>query len=119
MERNPGTCLDTNSNFYVLLWEVPDCHDPEPGRGAVRPRPQRRAPTARVPHIKVVVQAVSPGSRKADKLDKMAEYADAGIPDRSRDSDDGPGPRFPWGPAGRLGARPLALQHARSLTSGT
>jgi hypothetical protein len=27
-----------------------------------------------------VVEVVSPGSRKADKLDKMAEYADAGIP---------------------------------------
>jgi Uma2 family endonuclease len=26
------------------------------------------------------VEVVSPGSRKADKLDKMAEYADAGIP---------------------------------------
>jgi hypothetical protein len=23
MERNPGTCLDTNSDFDVLLWEVP------------------------------------------------------------------------------------------------
>ena len=30
--------------------------------------------------MKVVVEVVSPGSRKADKLDKMAEYADAGIP---------------------------------------
>jgi len=28
----------------------------------------------------VIVEVVSPGSRKADKLDKMAEYADAGIP---------------------------------------
>ena len=31
-------------------------------------------------HVKVIVEVVSPGSRKADKLDKMAEYADAGIP---------------------------------------
>ncbi len=23
MERNPGTCLDTSSDFDVLLWEVP------------------------------------------------------------------------------------------------
>jgi hypothetical protein len=31
-------------------------------------------------HLKVVVEVVAPGSRKADNLDKMAEYADAGIP---------------------------------------
>ena len=31
-------------------------------------------------YLKVVVEVVSPGSRKADKLDKTAEYADAGIP---------------------------------------
>ena len=30
--------------------------------------------------VRVVVEVVSPGSRKADKLDKMAAYADAGIP---------------------------------------
>lgn len=30
-------------------------------------------------HVKVIVEVVSPSSRKADKLDKMAEYADAGI----------------------------------------
>ncbi len=30
--------------------------------------------------LKVVVEVVSPGSRQADKLDKMAEYADADIP---------------------------------------
>jgi Uma2 family endonuclease len=30
--------------------------------------------------VKVIVEVVSPSSRKADKLDKMAEYADAGIP---------------------------------------
>ena len=28
----------------------------------------------------MIVEVVSPGSRKADQLDKMAEYADAGIP---------------------------------------
>jgi Uma2 family endonuclease len=38
----------------------------------------RRTACAR--HLKVVVEVVSPGSRKTDRLDKMAEYADAGIP---------------------------------------
>lgn len=23
MERNPGTCLDTSTDFDVLLWEIP------------------------------------------------------------------------------------------------
>src|SRR4051794_6448567 len=54
-------------------------HDPEPGRGAVRLRPQRLAATARVPSESRRGGCL-PWSRKADKLDKMAEYADAGIP---------------------------------------
>jgi hypothetical protein len=43
----------------------------------MRPNDPRPLPAFR---LKVVVEVVSPGSRKADKLDKMAEYADAGIP---------------------------------------
>jgi Uma2 family endonuclease len=79
MERNPVTCLDTSSGFDVLLWEVPSATIRSPDAAllncapnGVRPLPAR--------HLKVVVEVVSPGSRKTDKLDKMAEYADAGIP---------------------------------------
>jgi Uma2 family endonuclease len=79
MERNPGACMDTSSDFDVVLWEVPAATIRSPDAALfdcasndVRPLPASL--------VKVVVEVVSPGSRKADKLDKMAEYADAGIP---------------------------------------
>jgi Uma2 family endonuclease len=79
MERNPGTCLDTSSDFDVLLWEVPAAtiRSPDAALFDCAPNDLRPLPAS---HMKVVVEVVSPGSRKADKLDKMAEYADAGIP---------------------------------------
>lgn len=79
MERNPGTCLDTNSDFDVLLWEVPATTIRSPDAALFDCAPNDVRPLPAV-HLKVVVEVVSPGSRKADKLDKMAEYADAGIP---------------------------------------
>jgi Uma2 family endonuclease len=79
MERNPGTCLDTSSDFDVLLWEVPatTIRSPDAALFDCAPNDARPLPAF---HVKVIVEVVSPGSRKADKLDKMAEYADAGIP---------------------------------------
>jgi len=79
MERNPGTCLDTSNDFDVLLWEVPavTIRSPDAALFDCAPNDVRPLPAF---HLKVVVEVVSPGSRKADKLDKMAEYADAGIP---------------------------------------
>lgn len=79
MQRNPGTCLDTSSDFDVLLWEVPAAtiRSPDAALFDCAPNDLRPLPAF---HLKVVVEVVSPGSRKADKLDKMAEYADAGIP---------------------------------------
>jgi Uma2 family endonuclease len=79
MERNPDTCLDTNSDFDVLLWEVPTAtiRSPDAALFDGVPNDLRPLPAS---HLKVVVEVVSPGSRKADKLDKMAEYAEAGIP---------------------------------------
>ena len=79
MERNPGTCMDTSSDFDVMLWEVPAAtiRSPDAALFDCAPNDVRPLPASLV---KVVVEVVSPGSRKADKLDKMAEYADAGIP---------------------------------------
>jgi Uma2 family endonuclease len=79
MQRNPGTCLDTSGDFDVLLWEVPavTIRSPDAALFDCAPNDARPLPASLV---KVVVEVVSPGSRKADKLDKMAEYADAGIP---------------------------------------
>src|ERR1700752_3582785 len=79
MERNPGTCLDTSSDFDVLLWEVPAATIRSRDAALLDYAPNHLRPLPAF-HMKVVVEVVSPGSRKADKLDKMAEYADAGIP---------------------------------------
>lgn len=38
----------------------------------MRPLPTR--------HVKIVVEVVSPGNAKNDRVEKMAEYASAGIP---------------------------------------
>lgn len=78
MAAEPASCPDTTGDFDVLLWEVPatvrspdaalfDCAPPDE-----RPRLAHR--------VKVIVEVVSPGSRKVDKVDKMAQYAAAGIP---------------------------------------
>jgi Uma2 family endonuclease len=79
IEQNPGTCLDTSGDFDVLLWEIPatTIRSPDAALFNCAPNDERPLPAF---HLKVVVEVVSPGSRKADKLDKMAEYADAGIP---------------------------------------
>lgn len=79
MERNPGTCMDTSSDFDVMLWEVPAAtiRSPDAALFDCAPDDVRPLPASLV---KVIVEVVSPTSRKADKLDKMAEYADAGIP---------------------------------------
>jgi Uma2 family endonuclease len=79
MERNPGTCLDTGSDFDILLWEIPAAtiRSPDAALFDCAPNDVRPLPAF---HLKVVVEVVSSSSRKADKLDKMAEYADAGIP---------------------------------------
>lgn len=79
MERNPGTCLDTSNDFDVLLWEIPAATIRSPDAALFECAPSETRPLP-ASLIRVVVEVVSPGSRKADKLDKMAEYADAGIP---------------------------------------
>jgi Uma2 family endonuclease len=63
----------------VLLWEVPAATIRSPDAALFDRAPNELRPLPAF-HMKVVVEVVSPGSRKADKLDKMAEYADAGIP---------------------------------------
>ncbi|MFC4124974.1 Uma2 family endonuclease [Nocardia rhizosphaerae] len=79
MAEDPSACLDANQDFDVLLWEVPhatirrpdvalfDCVPPE-----VRPVPARS--------LRIAVEIISPGNVKTDRLEKMAEYAAAGIP---------------------------------------
>lgn len=79
MQRSPGTCLDTSGDFDVLLWEIPAAtiRSPDAALFECAPSDNRPLPASLV---RVVVEVVSPSSRKADELDKMAEYAGAGIP---------------------------------------
>lgn len=79
METHPSACLDVGNDFDVTLWEVPAAtirrpdvalHDCAPGD--VRPLPAS--------FVRVVVEVVSPGSDKVDRVEKMGEYASAGIP---------------------------------------
>jgi len=79
MQKNPGTCLDTSGDFDVLLWEIPAATIRSPDAALFDCAPNDSKPLP-AHLIKVIVEVVSPGSRKADRLDKMAEYADAGIP---------------------------------------
>lgn len=79
MATHPSARLDVNIDFDVTLWEVPasticrpdvTLHDCAPGD--MRPLPAS--------YVRVVVEIVSPGSDKVDRVDKMGEYASAGIP---------------------------------------
>jgi Uma2 family endonuclease len=79
MRANPEDCLDADGDFDVVLWEEPRATIRSPDAALfecvpndVRPLPAR--------HIKVIVEVVSPGSGKTDRVEKMAEYAAAGIP---------------------------------------
>jgi Uma2 family endonuclease len=76
---HPSSCLDVSNDFDVTLWEVPAAtirrpdvalHDCAPGD--LRPLPAS--------YVRVVVEVVSPGSDKVDRVEKMGEYASAGIP---------------------------------------
>ncbi len=76
---HPSACLDVSNDFDVTLWEIPAAtirrpdvalHDCAPGD--LRPLPAS--------YVRVVIEVVSPGSDKVDRVEKMGEYASAGIP---------------------------------------
>ena len=79
LDLHPGSCPDVSNDFDVILWEAPAATIRRPdlalhncAPGDVRPLPAS--------YIRVIIEVVSPGSDKTDRVDKMGEYASAGIP---------------------------------------
>jgi Uma2 family endonuclease len=76
---HPGACLDVSNDFDVTLWEVPTATIRRPdialhncAPGDLRPLPAS--------YVRVIIEVVSPGSDKTDRVEKMGEYASANIP---------------------------------------
>jgi Uma2 family endonuclease len=79
MDRHNDGCLDVDTDFDVLLWELPrvTVRRPDVALFACAPDNLRPLPASLV---KLVIEVVSPGTERVDTADKLAEYALAGIP---------------------------------------
>jgi Uma2 family endonuclease len=73
------SCLDVSIDFDVTLWQVPTTtiRRPDVALFACAPDDLRPLPAS---YLKIVVEVVSPSSDKTDRVEKMGEYATAGIP---------------------------------------
>ncbi|MGH3166278.1 MAG: Uma2 family endonuclease [Trebonia sp.] len=76
---HPSACLDVSNDFDVTLWEVPAAtiRRPDIALHTCAPADLRPLPASL---IRVVIEVVSPGSDKTDRVEKMGEYASANIP---------------------------------------
>jgi Uma2 family endonuclease len=76
---HPGACLDVSNDFDVTLWEVPatTIRRPDVALRNCAPADLRPLPAS---YIRVIIEVVSPGSDKTDRVEKMGEYASANIP---------------------------------------
>jgi Uma2 family endonuclease len=76
---HPGSCLDVSNDFDVILWDVPAAtiRRPDLALHNCAPDDVRPLPAS---CIRVIIEVVSPGSDKTDRVEKMGEYAMAGIP---------------------------------------
>lgn len=79
MAQRDDVCLDVNGDFDVTLWDVPKATIRRPDAALFNCTPEDIRPLP-ASYVRVIVEVVSPGTRKTDKTDKMAEYALAGIP---------------------------------------
>ncbi|GAA5042188.1 Uma2 family endonuclease [Nocardia callitridis] len=72
-------CLDVETDFDVVLWELPrtTIRRPDVALFECAPPEVRPLPTSLV---KLIIEVVSPGTEKVDVAEKKAEYALAGIP---------------------------------------
>jgi len=77
----PRACREVHvsNDFDVILWEIPAAtiRRPDLALHNCAPDDVRPLPAS---HIRMIIEVVSPGSDKTDRVDKMGEYASAGIP---------------------------------------
>jgi Uma2 family endonuclease len=76
---HPDTCLDVSSDFDATLWELPTTTIRRPDAALFTCAPEDLCPLP-ASYLKVIIEVVSPGSDKTDRVEKMGEYATAGIP---------------------------------------
>ncbi|WP_216894060.1 Uma2 family endonuclease [Nocardia alni] len=79
MRANPEDCLDTDAGLEVVLWEVPRATIRRPDAALFECAPNEARPLP-ARHIKVIIEVISYDNAKSDRIEKMAEYAAAGIP---------------------------------------
>lgn len=79
MALHPGSCLDVSNDFDVILWEVPTATIRRPDLALRNCAPDEVRPLP-ASYLRVIIEVVSPGSDKTDRVEKMGEYATAGIP---------------------------------------
>jgi Uncharacterized protein conserved in cyanobacteria len=72
-----GECFETNTEIDVLLWEVPPTAR-KPDAVVHRCIPEFEQLAAQ--HVLIVVEVLSTWSERRDRVHKMSDYADAGIP---------------------------------------
>lgn len=70
-------CLETNTEVDVLLWEVPaTARKPDAVLHRCLPEFEQLA----AEHVLIVAEVLSTWSERRDRVHKMSDYADAGIP---------------------------------------
>ncbi|MFI1911657.1 Uma2 family endonuclease [Nocardia sp. NPDC020380] len=79
MNRFNDGCLDVDTDFDVLLWELPRVTIRRPDVALIECAPPELRPFP-ASKVKLIIEIVSPGTERVDTADKLAEYALAGIP---------------------------------------
>ncbi|WP_282785691.1 MULTISPECIES: Uma2 family endonuclease [unclassified Nocardia] len=78
LNRYNGDCLDVNTDFDVLLWEMPRTTIRRPDIAVFDCAPEDLRPLP-ASLVRLVVEIISPGTENVDLVVKKAEYARAGI----------------------------------------
>jgi len=77
MRTGNGSCYETNTEVDVLLWEVPPtARKPDAVLHRCIPEYEQLA----AEHCVIVAEVLSTWSVRRDRVHKMSDYADAGIP---------------------------------------